>query len=64
MSRKVLKSAALLLVLGSVFQFGSCLGGDWWRLGLRNAATYTALEFVLDNNGVIDLFSDGATQAL
>jgi len=62
MSRKLLKSASLTLVLGSVFQFSSCLGGDWWKLGLVTTATYSTLEFVLDNNAVIDLFTDGAAQ--
>lgn len=63
MSRKVLKGAVLATVLGSVFQFGSCLGSDFWRLGLWTTAAYTSLEYVLDNNQVLDLFTDsGATQ--
>lgn len=63
MSRKVLKGAVLATVLGSVFQFGSCLGSDLWRAGLLQTAAYTSLEFLLDNNQVMDLFTDGgATQ--
>lgn len=62
MSLKVLKGIALGMVLGSVFQFGSCLGTDWWRLGLWTTAAYTSLEYVLDNDEVLDLFESGATQ--
>ena len=61
-SLKVLKGIALGMVLGSVFQFGSCLGTDWWRLGLWTTAAYTSLEYVLDNDEVLDLFESGATQ--
>ncbi|HRX87051.1 MAG TPA: hypothetical protein P5572_18660 [Phycisphaerae bacterium] len=53
MSRKAIKGAVLVAMLGAVCQFSSCL-----TKGLLNAVNYTGLEFVLDNNQVFDLFTD------
>ncbi len=53
MSRKTIKGAMLIALFGTVCQFGSCL-----TKGLLSAVNYAGLEFVLDNNQVIDLFTD------
>lgn len=48
------------VVLGAVaLQFGGCggLGGIWQDL-LTSSVSFTILEFVTDNNGVFDLFTD------
>ena len=59
MTRKTLKATALAVVLGTVFGFGGCLGQGTVRWVLMSTASYTGLEFLLDNNAVVDLFSDG-----
>jgi len=60
MGKKTLKSAALAALLGTVLSGGGCFGfGDtWWGRVLQDTALYVAQEFVLDNNGVVDLFTD------
>jgi hypothetical protein len=58
MTRKTLKAAALAAVLGTVFGFGGCLGQGAVRWVLINTASYTGLEFLLDDNAVFDLFQD------
>ena len=57
MSNKM-KVAALAALVGTVFQFGGCLGGNWQRI-LWTAAISQGAEWVLDNDGVFDLFDDG-----
>jgi hypothetical protein len=56
MGKKTLKGAALAAVLGTVLQFGGCIS---WQTLMASAATYAGLEFVLDNDGVFDLFESG-----
>lgn len=49
------------VVLGAVvLQFGGCGGGfgGIWQDLLTSSVSYTILEFVSDNNGVFDLFTD------
>jgi len=58
MSKSTLRGMALIALLGTVCQFGSCL-----TKGLTNAITLSGLEFVLDNDAVFDLFTDGAGAA-
>lgn len=53
MTRKTLKGAMLIAVLGTLCQFGSCL-----TKGLMNSVTYVGLEFVADSDQVFDLFAD------
>ena len=60
MGKKVMKSAALAAVLGTVFGWGGCLG-DWnWQRTLWNGVEYGALEYLLDNDTVYDLWGDTA----
>lgn len=45
-------------VLGGVaLQFAGCGGGFFGRL-LEDGVSYVALEFLTDNNGIFDLFTD------
>jgi hypothetical protein len=55
MGKKTMKGAALAAVLGTVLQFGGCFN---LQTLFASAATYATLEFVLDNDGVFDLFAD------
>lgn len=59
MGNKV-KKTVLAALVGSMAIFGGCLGGGGF-LGrvLMDAAVYTGLEFVTDNDGIFDLFEDG-----
>ena len=57
------KACALTLLTGTLFA-GGCLGGflNPQQL-LTGAALYALNEFVLDNDGVFDLFEDGNVAA-
>lgn len=59
MNKRSLKLAAMAALVGSVCQFG-CLGSGFLSQLLRTAAVSTAIEFVLDNDAVFDLFEGGA----
>ena len=61
MGKKTMKSAALVAIFGMVFQFGGCLGNQFWRSALLGTVGYSTLELVLDNDNVFDLFEGGAT---
>ena len=41
-----------------VFQFFGCLGSGVTRDFLLDGVKYVGFEFLLDNNGLIDLFVD------
>lgn len=58
MSKKTFKGLAVAAVLGVVFQFGGCLGGNWFRQTLWDTVNYVGIEYVLDNDMVFDLFED------
>jgi len=60
MRKKTLKAAAAATLAGMLFQFGGCLGGggQWGRF-LWDGALYAGWEFLLDNDGLFDLFEDG-----
>lgn len=62
MQKKSFKVAALAALAGTVCGFG-CLGDGFLGFFLREAAISSALDFVLDNDAVFDLFQDGATAA-
>lgn len=63
MAKRTMKGAALAALLGVAFQWG-CWGYDtWWGKAIWTAAYDQALEFVFDNDGVVDLFEDGAVAA-
>ena len=57
--RKV-KMGALFAMLGGSTLFGGCLGG-WWQAALAGLPGTIIAEWVLDNDGVFDLFEDGTT---
>lgn len=47
------------VALGVVaLQFGGCGFGGIFSGLLENAVSYTALEFLTDNDGIFDLFAD------
>ena len=54
MKKKTMKAAALAVALGTVFQFASCI-----TAALTLVVPDLLLEFVLDNNDLIDIFPDG-----
>jgi hypothetical protein len=60
MGKKAMKGAAIAALLGSVFGWWGCggSGGGWWGRILGDTVLYLGQEFVLDNNGVVDLFTD------
>ncbi|MGB2985238.1 MAG: hypothetical protein WBE26_05090 [Phycisphaerae bacterium] len=59
MRKKTLKGAALAAMAGTMLQFGGCLGDSWWGRILWDGVIYAGYEYVLDNDGVFDLFEDG-----
>lgn len=64
MNKRTLKGAAIVVVLGTVFQFGGCLGGKWWRQSLWDAVGYAGTELVLDNDMLFDIFEDDGNNTL
>lgn len=61
MKKKTMRSAAVAALLGTAVIFNGCLGTDFFKRTLEATVTYGALEFLLDNDAVFDLFEDGAT---
>ncbi len=57
MGKKTMKVAAMAVILGTVLQFGGCVGRIFQNV-LSTSVTYGILEFVTDNDGVFDLFAD------
>ncbi len=62
MNSSKMKKTALVTLLGGTILGGGCLGLNW-RQVLWTTALYAATEFVLDNDGVFDLFEDGNVAA-
>jgi hypothetical protein len=60
-SKRAMRSAAFAVLLSSIFAFNGCLSADFFKRTLESTVTYGALEFLLDNDTVFDLFEDGAT---
>jgi len=54
------KKAALAAIAGTTMMFGGCIN---WEQLLISAATTSAIEFVLDNDNIFDLFEDGGAAA-
>ncbi len=54
---KFWKKFSYLALGGVVLQLGGCFGGIFSSL-LENAVSFTALEFLTDNDGIFDLFAD------
>lgn len=58
------KALALILSAGAMLPAWGCLGGGWnWRQILWTGVLTTGFEYVLDNDGVFDLFEDGNVAA-
>ena len=60
--RRSMKIVGMLLAGGMMFQFGGCLGGVLNSV-VRSLPGALAAEYLLDNDGVFDLFEDGAAAA-
>ena len=60
--RNMKKGAALAALSGATL-FGGCLGDLNWQRLLWDTAIYAGTEWVLDNDGVFDLFEDGDVAA-
>ena len=56
-----MKKGALLLALAGTTLFGGCLGGWNWQRILWDTALYAGQEYLLDNNGVFNIFSTDDT---
>ena len=56
--RRLVKKCCVLLSLSVVFQFFGCLGSGVTRDFLIDGVKHVGFEFLLDNNGIIDLFTD------
>ena len=56
--RRFAKKCCVLLSLSVVFQFFGCLGSGVARDLLIDGVKHVGFEFLLDNNGIIDLFTD------
>ncbi len=63
MRKNTLKVAMVGLLAGTVFQFGCLNIGGLWKSFITAAPIYALMEFVLDNDGVFDLFEDGNVAA-
>ena len=62
MKNSKIKTLAVATLAGTVLG-GGCLGiGNWQRI-LLDTALYAGTEFLLDNDGVFDLFEDGNVTA-
>lgn len=57
-----MKMGALLVLLSGSTLFGGCLGG-WWNAALQGLPGTIFSEFLLDNNGIFDLFPDDLSPA-
>ncbi len=56
--RRLVKKFCVLLSLSVAFQFLGCLGSGVTRDFLIDGVKHVGLEFLLDNDGIIDLFVD------
>jgi hypothetical protein len=53
-----IRRISILVAVGGAVVFGGCLGGGGWKHVATDAAMYTGLEFLTDNDAVFDLFPD------
>ncbi len=56
--RRLVKKFCVLLSLSVAFQFFGCLGSGVTRDFLIDGVKHVGFEFLLDNNGIMDLFVD------
>ena len=61
MKKKMTRSLIAVTLLGSTMAFNGCLSAHFFKRTLEAAVTHTAIEFLIDNDSVFDLFEDGAT---
>ncbi|GJM26526.1 MAG: hypothetical protein DHS20C16_29410 [Phycisphaerae bacterium] len=61
MKKNLRRSFIAVTLLSSTVAFNGCLSADFFKRTLEATVTYGALEFLLDNDAVFDLFEDGAT---
>ncbi len=61
MKKNIKRSVIAVTLLGSTLTFNGCLSVDFFKRTLEAAVTHTAIEFLVDNDTVFDLFEDGAT---
>ncbi len=57
MGRKLMMGAAVV-ASGGMLLGGGCFGNKFWKKLAWEGATFTAFEFVLDNDAIFDLFQD------
>jgi len=57
MGKKTMKAAATIALLGTVLQFGGCIG-RWFNMVWANLPGTVIMEFLTDNDAVFDLFED------
>jgi hypothetical protein len=56
------KGAVVALLAFVVMGLSSgCLGNGWWSKALVDTALYVGQKFLLDNNGVFNIFSTNDT---
>jgi hypothetical protein len=60
MSKKFRKGVLIALLGGTMLQFGGCFNLRWL---LQSVVPAAAVEFVIDNDAVFDLFEDGNVPA-
>ena len=55
---RLARKCGVLLCLSMVFQFFGCLGSGVARDFLIDGVKHAGFEFLLDNDGIVDLFAD------
>lgn len=60
MKSKTVKSFVMVALTGTLLQFGGCLG-TWFNAAWQGIPGTILVEFLLDNDSVLDLFEDGGT---
>ena len=58
MAKALIRRFCMMLALSTLFQFLGCLGSGVARDFLIDGVKHAGFEFLLDNNGFIDLFTD------
>ena len=56
--KRLVRKCGVLLCLSMVFQFFGCLGSGVAREFLIDGVKHAGFEFLLDNDGIADLFAD------
>lgn len=56
--KRLVRKCGVLLCLSMVFQFFGCLRSGVARDFLIDGVKHASFEFLLDNDGIVDLFAD------